>query len=342
MRIFRMPLGVVVAVLLVPSACLAHALAPSLLEIHEAQPGRVEVRWRTPSQRAPGCDLAPLLPSRCSVVAPASTRVLDAAVQAEWILDCGPQSLVGASIGAQDITASGADVLLRVTVADGRSFQGVLTPENPEFVIPQRQRRAEVVAAYARLGFLHILGGWDHLLFVLGLLLLVPQRRALLKTITAFTAGHSVTLTLAALGVVHVAQAAAEAAIALSIFVVAVELGRAGDSPATLLRSHPWPMAALFGLLHGLGFAGALAEAGLPAGDIPLALASFNIGIEIGQIAFVIGVLAAGTALTRVPWRWPRALELAPVYVIGSCAAFWMIDRSSSALEALLRWGTGG
>src|SRR6185295_4271413 len=145
----------------------------------------------------------------------------------------------------------------------------------------------DVAASYLRLGIEHILTGFDHLLFVLGLCLLIAGRRPLLWTLTAFTAGHSVTLSLAALGFVHVPQAPAEAAIAVTIVILARELARPSTTPR-LLRRRPWAMAALFGLLHGLGFAGALADIGLPAGDIPLALFSFTVGIEIGQIAFVL------------------------------------------------------
>jgi hydrogenase/urease accessory protein HupE len=174
------------------------------------------------------------------------------------------------------------------------------------------------VGRNSRLGIRHILGGPDHLLFVLGLVLLVRGRRALAATVTAFTAGHSVTLSLAMLGVVHVPPAPVEALIAASIFVVAVELRRDG---ATGRR--PWWMAGTFGLLHGLGFAGALAQVGLPDTDIPLALAAFNVGIEIGQLLFVAAVLSIGLLLRGRLARW-RAV---PAYGIGTLAAFWVFER---------------
>jgi len=324
--------------ILIPAAVRAHPLAPSLLDMHEVQRGRVEVRWRTPTQRAPGSELGPLLPARCAVVAPPATRLVGTALEAQWTLDCGGQSLVGTRIGASDIAASRADVLLRIVLADGRQFQTVLTPEAPDFEVPERQGRIVVARAYASLGVSHILAGWDHLLFVLGLVLLVRGRGRLVKTVTAFTLGHSVTLSLAVLGVVRVPQAPVEAAIAFSIFVLAWELAHDAARPPTLLGRIPWAMAACFGLLHGLGFAGALAAAGLPVGEIPLALASFNVGIELGQLAFVLAVTAVRAGLARLPWQWPRPATLVPAYVIGSLAAFWLFDRTAPLLQVLMDW----
>jgi hydrogenase/urease accessory protein HupE len=312
----------------------AHPLAPSLLEIAESDRGRLDVRWRTPTQRAPGTDLAPLLPRSCRIATTRPVRIDGAAFEAGWTLDCGDTPLVGMRFGARGIGASGADVLLRIALADGRSLHGILTADEPGFVVPARQGRASVAASFVRLGVEHILGGWDHLVFVLGLVLLVGGGRGLVATITAFTAGHSVTLSLAVLGIVPLAQPAAEAAIALSILVLAVELGRNRGEPVSLLRRRPWAMAAAFGLLHGLGFAGALAETGLPAGEVPLALASFNVGIELGQLAFVGAVLCAA-AVTRGLGRQRERVALVPAYAIGALAAFWLFERTPDLLALL-------
>ena len=174
---------------------------------------------------------------------------------------------------------------------------GRVSPGGPGFVVPVAPTSWLVASTYLRLGVEHILLGFDHLLFVLGLLLLSRSLGALVRTVTAFTAAHSVTLALAALGVLHVAQAPAEAAIALSIVFVAREIA-AGDARfPTLAARRPWVVAALFGLIHGLGFAGALAAIGLPAGEVPLALAAFNAGVELGQLGFVVAVLVAAWAL---------------------------------------------
>ena len=179
---------------------------------------------------------------------------------------------------------------------------------------------------------MNILRGWDHLLFVLALVLLVGWGRSLAWTITSFTAGHSITLALASLGVVHVPQAPIEAAIALSIYFLAVELTSARRGKQTLTQRAPWAVAAGFGLLHGLGFAGALAEVGLPTAEIPLALFSFNVGIELGQLAFVGAVLLVAAALRRVPVAWPQWAKAVPAYGIGTMATFWFLQRAVSLL----------
>jgi hydrogenase/urease accessory protein HupE len=203
----------------------------------------------------------------------------------------------------------------------------VLRGNAPFLAVPDRVDSLDVLRDYLALGFEHIVVGLDHLLFVLGLVLLVHGRQRLLWTITAFTAGHSMTLSLVVLGYVHVPPAPVEALIALSIFAVAVEITREAQGCATGLWRFPWAMALVFGFLHGLGFAGALAELGLPADEIPVALFSFNVGIELGQILFVGLVLAGRAVLRRLPVRWPKASELIPAYAIGSLAALWIFER---------------
>jgi hydrogenase/urease accessory protein HupE len=194
----------------------------------------------------------------------------------------------------------------------------VLRAREPALTIPDREAHLGLASRYVALGVEHILSGYDHLLFVFGLLLLAVDLRALIATITAFTLGHSVTLTLAALDVARVPAAPVEVLIAFSIFVLAVELARIDPTrDATFARRRPWLMALVFGFLHGLGFAGTLRAAGLPAGAVPTALFGFNVGIELGQLAFVLTVLAISA--------WTHAL---PAYAIGSLAACWMIERA--------------
>ena len=180
------------------------------------------------------------------------------------------------------------------------------------------------------LGIEHILGGFDHLLFVLGLLLIVRSTRLLIKTITAFTLAHSVTLAMATLGFVHVPQAPVEAVIALSIIFLASELAKQHRGETGLTTRAPWIVALTFGLLHGFGFAGALTEVGLPQSDIPLALLFFNVGVEVGQLMFVAGVLCVTWMIKKMKFRWPVWVEHAPAYAIGSLAAFWFIQRTVS------------
>ncbi|MEZ5584181.1 MAG: HupE/UreJ family protein [Candidatus Competibacteraceae bacterium] len=234
--------------------------------------------------------------------------------------------LIGKTVGVEGIAESRADVLLRVELIDGRSLRHVLTADNPSLTIPERESRLSVLKDYGILGVEHILTGFDHLLFVLGLTLLVKGGRRLLWTITAFTLGHSITLALAIFGLIRFPTALIEIGIALSIYILAVELVRPKNN--SLLRKFPGLMAGCFGLLHGLGFANALAEVGLRDGEVPLALFAFNMGIEIGQLLFVGLVLAVWTMLRRLPFNWPQPARQVPAYVIGSLAAFWLLERS--------------
>ena len=304
-----------------------HPMAPSLLEIVEHAPGEAEVRWKTPVAEVPGADLRPLLPPHCRPSRDLGTQVVETAVVHRFEVACS-EPLPGSLVEVDGIGASKASVVLRIVLADGRVLNTVLTPEQPSFVVPASQPTLAVVKSYVSFGFDHILSGLDHLLFVLGLMLVAANWRQLLATITAFTAGHCATLSLAVLGFIRFQPAPIEALIALSILFLAVELTRAPDRPATLMRRLPWVLAFVFGLLHGLGFAGGLAQIGLPTGEIPLALFSFNLGIEAGQLVFC-GVLLGGYFAARRLLRfadpsWGRTVA---AYGIGSLAMFWFIQR---------------
>jgi hydrogenase/urease accessory protein HupE len=223
--------------------------------------------------------------------------------------------------------------MVRIAWHDGAVAQGIMNGANPAFTVPAQQGRLQVTLDYARLGIGHILGGVDHLLFVLGLLLLVEGTRRLVWTITAFTLGHSVTLAMATLGLLRYPVALVEFAIALSIFVVAVELTRE-HTDRHFLRRWPWLVASGFGLLHGMGFAGALREVGLPAHEIPLALFTFNVGIELGQLAFIAVALAGAWLWRRIEVPARATLEWVPVYLIGILSIYWCLERGAAALGA--------
>ena len=310
-------------------AALAHPLEPALLQIRESAPGTLDVLWRPPSSQPGDVEISPLLPNGC--VNLSEPRPAWGAVPGtvRWGVQCAAASLVGQHIGVEGLRERKTDAMLRIQLADGRLVQTVLRGDTPFATIPERAGPLDVLLGYLRLGFEHILTGPDHLLFVLGLVLLVHARRLLLWTITAFTAGHSVTLSLAALGLVNVAPKPVEVLIAFTIFVVAVELTR---DAAGSMRRFPWAVAFAFGLLHGLGFAGALAQVGLPATEIPLALFSFNVGIEVGQLLFVGLVLAVRAALRRLPVRSLEAVAGVPAYTIGSLAIFWILERIAAML----------
>jgi len=306
----------------------AHPLAPALLDLRETGAGRIDVLWKTSTLVVPGARTRAVLPVHCAPTGSPETAIVDGAIVARWTVDCGAAGLVGAPLGIEGLGAAETQALVRLALGDGRVVQKVLRATDASFVVPERVSPLDVVRDYARLGIEHILTGPDHLLFVLGLVLLVPAWRTLVKTITAFTVGHSVTLALVAMHVVHVPSRPAELAIALTVLALAVELGRPAET-SSVMRRWPWVMAAVFGLLHGLGFAGALREIGLPDGDIPLALFAFNLGIELGQLVFVAAVLALGRGLRGLVRLLPRWVAHIPIYAMGSCAAFWCFQRAA-------------
>jgi len=306
----------------------AHPLAPSLLEVGEIGAGQVQILWKTPLARVPGEELQPSLPPFCHPVGAVQSIMEGSAKISRFTVACD-SSMVGSSWGAQGFANLQSHVIFRLSLADGRNYQKVLGLQNPSFLIPEHPQASTVFKSYLRLGLEHILSGWDHLLFVLGLVLLVSSRKALLWTVSAFTLGHSVTLSLAALGFIHVPPLPVEALIAFSIVLLAVELTRSQAAHQTFFHRYPWVLAFSFGLLHGLGFAGALAEVGLPPGEIPMALFSFNVGIELGQLVFIGLVLMGQWALALAPASLPLRSRGLAVYLIGCLSSYWLIERLS-------------
>ena len=245
--------------------------------------------------------------------------------------------LAGETIAIQGLSGTSTDVLVRIESLDGATQTERLSPTRTAFVVQAAAASSQVAATYLRLGVEHILFGFDHLLFVLALVILVRDWRRVALTVTAFTVAHSITLAAATLGLVNVPGPPVEAAIALSIVLVAVEIVNARRGMRSLTARLPWLVAFCFGLLHGLGFAGALAEVGLPHHAIPIALLFFNLGVEIGQLGFVASVLAAGglfryaTALRLEPavaQRTVNRLDVTAAYAIGALAAYWLIERT--------------
>jgi HupE/UreJ protein len=307
----------------------AHALSPALLVLREIGGGIVAVTWKVPLLQLTGSNLQFVLPPDCPIVGRDEPSESEDGITTNLRIDCGSAGLVGKRLGVQGLGPAKTDALLHLELADGRHLDTVLRPAEPELVVPAREQRLGLARRYVSLGIEHILTGYDHLLFVFGLLLLAADWSALVATITAFTLGHSVTLTLAVLDIARVPAAPVEVLIAFSIFVLAVELARAGaGAESTLMRRRPWLMALTFGFLHGLGFAGTLRAAGLPADAVPLALLGFNVGIEIGQLAFVVTVLALRAAARPLLARAPVWSHWVPTYAMGSLAACWMIERA--------------
>ncbi|HEV2531991.1 HupE/UreJ family protein [Phenylobacterium sp.] len=314
-------------------AC-AHEVRPALLQIVEHGPHAYDVTWKQPAMGEMVIHLTPRLSGGGLDAAPASQSAEPGFVEKTWRITAGPP-LEGQTVRIEGLPETVTDVLLRITTADGRQIDGVLRPASPTQTLALARPSGLAVPAYLRLGVEHILTGFDHLLFVLGLLLLVGPSWRLVKTITAFTLSHSLTLALAALGYIQFPSAVIEALVALSIVFVATELAprRRGD---TLARRQPWLIAFSFGLLHGMAFAGALAEIGLPAKAAPQALFLFNVGVEIGQLSFIAAVLALLWLVRRTPARGvlarPLVTRWAPAYAIGGLSAFWLIERISTAV----------
>jgi hydrogenase/urease accessory protein HupE len=286
----------------------AHEMTMAEMELRETSPGEFLYVWSASNEkRLSTDDLIPRWPQGC--------------VQEANAVHCGSRGLRG-TFSVDGVGKRYSAALVKVYWLDGQSHVYTLTPGQPHVQLygaaEDRRSVGEIASAYTVLGIKHILTGFDHLLFVSGLLFLVGFRRRLLWTITAFTVAHSLTLASAALGLLTLRSPPVEATIALSIVLVA---GEALHTRMTLARRFPALLAFLFGLVHGLGFAGALQEIGLPHNYLPTALLTFNVGVEIGQIATVATAWLVWIAIRR--WAWVGRLRTPALYGIGSMAAYW-------------------
>jgi hydrogenase/urease accessory protein HupE len=221
---------------------------------------------------------------------------------------------------------------VRVRLLDRRDSTTLVRASQPWIEVARKQSTAEIARGYIMHGIRHIAFGLDHLLFIFGLTLIVKDRWMLLKTVTAFTVAHSITLAIATLGYAEAPVVPLNAAIALSILFLGPEIVRCWRGETSLTIRHPWVVAFLFGLIHGFGFAGALTSAGLPHKDLPLALLSFNVGVEIGQVSFVPLILLLERSFRQLEIRWPRWVQALPGYTVGSLGAFWTIQRAAMLL----------
>ena len=309
---------------------LGHALQPGYLEIRLIDKEFYAAVWKKPAVNSRPMAITAKLPQSCDPRTPVEPIWDGSAYIARWTLRCSG-GLEGGVIRIDGLDQTKTDVLVRFDFADGASQTHRLTPSDSSFTVPSQPSRLEVVRTYLLLGFKHILSGIDHLMFVLVLLLLVKGVRRLIVTVTAFTIAHSLTLAGATLGFVQIPGPPIEATIALSIMFVASEIIHSRQGIPGLTQKYPWVVAFTFGLLHGFGFAGALAQIGLPQASIPIALLFFNVGVEIGQLLFIASVFAAIALAQQVARRidvprptWAWAV---PPYVIGVIASYWIIQR---------------
>lgn len=328
-------------ILLVASNANAHEIRPAYLKITSGEAtsgmtsGTYDIVWKQPILDKKKLKIDPVLPPACERTGGGPGEVTGSALIQRWRVACGPEGLEGATITIAGLERTMVDVFVEFVDADGASRTHVLKPSTPSFVIGDETTQGTAgVASYFRFGVEHLLSGFDHILFIIGLVLLVRTPMALVKVVTSFTLAHSLTLALATLGIVSLPQNVVEAVIALSIVFLGVELVRKDRTSASLLMLYPWAITFVFGLLHGFGFAGALAETGLPQGAAALALLLFNLGVELGQliiVALVLGVIAAARLLpAELSGKLTARARLVPAYGIGSFAGFWFIERTLS------------
>lgn len=313
---------------------LAHEVRPGYLQIEEVDNQQYDVLWKVPALGDKVLSINPTFDPGCEQLAPPSAYMSsDGARVSHWTMACNENGLDGLRITIEGLATTMIDVLVHIQLANGNVVSQILRPADSTFSVDVSGNNRPLLG-YITLGIEHILSGIDHLLFVLCLLLfvlclllIVRGKWLLVKTITAFTVAHSITLAAATLGWVNVSQAPVEAVIALSILFLACELVKRGEQQPTLTQRFPWVVAFIFGLLHGFGFAGALRDVGLPQSDIPTALLMFNVGVELGQLMFVAAVIGLGWAAKRAMSTNPKWTVQATAYGVGSVSAFWMVER---------------
>jgi hydrogenase/urease accessory protein HupE len=310
-----------------------HALQPGFLDLKAVGGDTWRVFWKVPASAGKPLPFAALLPDNCDPRRPGDLRFDGGAFFAEWVAKC-PGGLEGGNIRIEGLEMTQTDVLVRYELAPGAGESQRLTAATTSFAIPAPQGRIGVLATYFALGVDHILRGVDHLMFVFALILLIRDRRRLVWAVTAFTVAHSLSLAAAALGWIVVPAPPVEAVVALSIMFLAAELLRPAGGREGLTARWPWVVAFAFGLLHGLGFARALLEIGLPEGEVPLALFAFNLGVEAGQLMFIAAVIAVGALLGRLYPLLVTSLTRAggrglgmTSYAMGAIAAVWFVER---------------
>lgn len=317
----------VVLIALLPALADAHETLPGVLELHEQPDASYVLRWRQPVASEGLVLAAPVFPGDCRLEGTVGGRIESDAPAARGRLRCS-QSLAGREVSIAGWRGGSPAVLVRLHHVDGRDEDHLLRPASPTARLGGVASSVGLLKSFFFLGVGHILSGVDHLLFVAGLFLIVGWSMRLAGTVTAFTAAHSLTLAAATLGWVSPPIPPIEVAIALSILFLAPEALRAQRLESSFTVRSPWWVAFAFGLLHGFGFAGALTTTGTPAGNVPLALLAFNVGVEAGQLAFVLALVLVARAVRTLRVDWPQGIQVVPAYVVGTCGAFWTLERS--------------
>ena len=325
MTVLRCLLIAFLALFLPTAPAAADDLRPGYLELTQQDAATWKLVWKAPVLGGLATRAQPLMPDFCKLT-PGDTRLVGAAVIATGTYTC-TRPLEGQVIGLKGMETSMTDALLRVAPL-GRPVQAArLTYDSPTAEVMAVPDRWQVGQTYLHLGVIHILEGYDHLLFVVLLVLLLGRPGPIVKAATAFTVAHSITLVGTSLGLIGLAQQPVEATIALSLIFLAVEIAKQREGAPRLSERMPWVVAFLFGLLHGFGFAGALREIGLPETDVPLALLTFNVGVELGQLVIVAATLGLIALLRRAAPAALRPTTVVATYLIGTVSSFWFIER---------------
>ena len=328
----RLPLAAAL-VLLLPAPLGAHEARPGFLELRQIDAASYSLLWKKPAGGEVEVYIAPMVPKDCRFISSGRQQLTPGALVMRGTLVC-PGGIDGRTLAIDGLDATLTDVIVRIHHADGRLESHVVKPDAPSVTLGAATSGWQRAAGYLTLGVNHILLGVDHLLFVLGLLLIVRGRWMLVKTISAFTLAHSITLAIATLGYASAPLPPLNAAIALSILFLGPEIVRTWRGGTSFTIRHTWVVAFAFGLLHGFGFASGLTAMGLPRAEIPLALLLFNVGVEVGQIAFVLLIVALERAFRTLEITWPRFVQALPGYAVGSLGAFWTIQRTAILLGA--------
>jgi hydrogenase/urease accessory protein HupE len=326
MTVWQRVLVVLLTAVLLVSTARAHESRPGYLQLTLGDAENVNMLLKLPAVGNMRFGLYPNMPANCTELRPPTKYIVDGAYTERGLFRCDG-GITGETVAIDGLSRTLTDVLVRVERADGTTQVTRLTPSAPSFLVVSTPGVFAVAGTYLAIGFEHILLGIDHLLFVLALLILVKGARKLIWTITAFTIAHSITLAAATLGLMQIPQAPVEAVIALSIVFVASEIVHASQGRPGLTQRKPWIVAFTFGLLHGFGFAGALTEVGLPEQAVPIALLFFNVGVELGQLAFIAAVVALTILVRRTIEKVPLRTPAAAAYAIGIVASFWTIQR---------------
>jgi len=313
------------------SAADAHETRSAYLEVAQTGEETYDIFWRVPARGELRLGIYVHLPAECQATSATRGGIVDSVSLERWSIRC-PGSLTDKTVSIDGLSSTMIDVLVRVVRLDGKTQTTRLTPSTPAFVVEASPGNLQVAVSFLQIGIEHILLGVDHLLFVLGLLLIVDRRWQLVKTITAFTVAHSLTLAIATLGYAHIPVPPLNAAIALSILFLGPEIIRVWRGESSFTIRHPWVVAFLFGLLHGFGFASGLSELGISGSELVFGLLMFNVGVEIGQIGFVLIILTLIDSFQTLEIRWPQWAEYLPGYSVGTLGAFWTMQRVAIAL----------